>query len=75
MTEITDLLQQLADPALSDAEACATSDQLATAIDHVMRGAGHIAAKIEAIRIAERLGWDGLLPGYLAVLAAEAGAS
>lgn len=71
MTTISALVRQLADPALTDAKACAASDALA-AIDDVIRGSAPLAEKIAATRIAEQRGWNGLLPDYLQILAGEA---
>ena len=69
MSQFSILLQKLADPATSDAEACLASDHLAAAVDAVMKGPDSLRNKIEAIRIAEARGWDALLPGYLSLLA------
>lgn len=71
MSQFTQLLQKLADPAASDAEVCLASDQLAAAVDAVMRGPTSLQDKIEAVRVAEARGWDALLPEYLSLLALD----
>lgn len=74
MNTIQTLLATLADPSVSDAAACGASDQLAAAVDAVMRSPSPLADKIVATRIAFDRGWDGIIPAYLSILAAEAGA-
>ena len=69
MSQFSILLQKLADPATSDADACLASDHLAAEVDAVMKGPDSLRDKIEAVRVAEARGWDALLPGYLSLLA------